>query len=239
MVISAQCQDQRSSLFYSSYPFFIISPSFESSRNRVKIWRRRRSRQYAVRRLQLISLCRTYCKLWPDIHPYTEFINMLFQIKILSYCELVACCLKKTNQVPGPTRFQSSVQCSFYDGCVHSRPFICLFLFLVKLFPNQWPWLKCKMTKEFSTREWIRNQRDFLSCQPNILCSKYSWCWTGRISVAVCAKWNSIISVLYEDEPGEGDPGQQRSEAAAQLVAQHLPAEASNPTSYGRTEEAS
>ena len=56
----------------------------------------------------------------------------------------------------------------------------------------------------------------------------------------MCAKWNSIISVLYEDEPGEGDPGQQRYEAAAQLVAQHLPAsEASNPTSYGRAEEAS
>ena len=51
--------DQRSSLFYSSYPFFIISPSFEPSRNRVKIWRRRRSRQYAIRRLQLFTVCRT------------------------------------------------------------------------------------------------------------------------------------------------------------------------------------
>ena len=63
--------------------------------------------------------------------------------------------------------------------------------------------------------------------------------WEDLNQIAVCAKWNSIISGLYEDEPGEGDPGQQRSEAAAQLVAQHLPAEASNPTSYGRTEEAS
>ena len=150
---------------------------------------------------------------------------MLFQIKILKYWVILWFALKK--QINCPVLLVPSLQCSvhfMHAGCgssLPSRPFICLFLFLVKLFPNQWPWLKCKMTKEFSTREWIPNQRDFLSCQPNILCSKYSWCWTGRISVAVCAKWNSIISVLYEDEPGEGDPGQQRYEAAAQLVAQH------------------
>ena len=63
--------------------------------------------------------------------------------------------------------------------------------------------------------------------------------WENLNSCVRQVKWNIIISGLYEDEPGEGDPGQQRSEAAAQLVAQHLPAEASNPTSYGRTEEAS
>ena len=45
--------------------------------------------------------------------------------------------------------------------------------------------------------------------------------WEDLNQIAVCAKWNSIISGLYEDEPGE-------------------PAsEASNPTSYGRAEEAS
>ena len=174
MVISAQCQGLKiKDLLYS---IFLIHSSLSTSplNHQETEWRFEEGEE-ADKRSKTTSynylFCVAPCKLWPDIFLY-RIIRMLFQIKKLSYCEL----LEKNKSSPRSYSFPVSSAHFMQVAEVHSCPFTCLFFFLclVKLFPNQW-----------------------------------LWCWTGN-SIAVCAKWNSIIFVLYEDEPGEGDPGQQR-----------------------------
>ena len=129
---------------------------------------------------------------------------MLFQIKILSYCE--------TNQVPGPTRShspESPVQCSFYAGCGSSLLSLHLSLLVSRKVASK-PVTVTKVIKEFSRMNLFKPKEFSLAARYSMLQIFLMLDWEDLNQIAVFAKWNSIISVLYEDEPGEGDPGQQR-----------------------------
>ena len=148
MVISAQCQGLKiKDLLYS---IFLIHSSLSTSplNHQETEWRFEEGEE-ADKRSKTTTynylFCVAPCKLWLDIHLY-RIIKMLFQIKKLSYCEL----LEKNKSSPRSYSFPVSSAHFMQVAEVHSCPFTCLFFFLclVKLFPNQWP--VTKVTKEFS-----------------------------------------------------------------------------------------
>ena len=119
-------------------------------------------------------------------------------------------CLKK--QVPGPTRShspESPVQCSFYAGCGSS-----LLSLLLSLLVSRKVSKPVTVTKVLSDQRILENESQTkgisLAASQIFYAPNIPDDWEDLNQIAVCAKWNSIISGLYEDEPGEGDPGQQR-----------------------------